>query len=72
MLMQNNSDTTRTHNPILQAYVRVRLTNVLIDNVGLKQTIYYYHLTHLLQNTYLVNTYCCCCRLGSQPKYNSK
>ena len=49
MLMQNNSDTTRTHNPILQAYVRVRLTNVLIDNVGLKRTIYYYHLTHLLQ-----------------------
>ena len=42
MLMQTNSDMTRTQNLILQAYVRVHLTNVLFDNGSLKRTIYCY------------------------------
>ena len=29
-------------NPLLQAYVRVHLTNVLFDTGSLKRTIYYY------------------------------
>jgi len=42
MFMQDNSGMTRTHNPVLQAYVRVHLTNVLIGNGSLKRTIYCY------------------------------
>ena len=53
MLMQNNSDMTRTHtNAFLQAYVRVHLTNVLIGTGSLKRILlysrYYIYLLYLL------------------------
>jgi len=38
MFMRNNSDMTRTHNLVLQAYVRVNLTDVLINNASLKRS----------------------------------
>ena len=51
-------------NPVLQAYVRVHLTNVLIDNGSLKRPIYVYIwgiiFTYYLLSCYVIGlfTYC--------------